>query len=681
MDKTIFIGLVHNISLLLILSIVYNVFFVQHEKCFIWKNVISGTIIGFIGVLLMLTPVKPFPGVIFDTRSILISTTAMFFGSFPTIIATIIICVSRILIGGSGTLMGVLVTISTAAIGLIWRKYRNINVKKISRNIYLELYIVGIIVHCAMLICMLALPLNIMKQVFTSMYMHILLIYPIGSLFISSIILNGYINNQTKITLKASENKYKELYLENENKQTLLRTLIDSVPDLIFYKDIEGIYNGCNTAFEKFAGKTQEELRGLTDREVFNIEMAEQFINIDKKVLEQKKPSRNDETVTYPDGTKAFLDTLKTPYYNTYGNTMGLIGISRDITERKKREDEILYLTYHDSLTGLYNRMYFDNAIQFLDNPEKLPLSVIIGDINGLKLINDALGHDEGDKLLIEVTNILKANINPGNILARIGGDEFGILLQQTDCLTVEKIVNQIRNTCEQYANKVDKQTYYASIALGYATKSDPVDSLDKIIKSAENFMYRRKLFEHKSLHSSILSSIKTTMYEKSHETELHTERLTKLSRMLGKALNLSEEKNVELELLSVLHDIGKIGIDDSILTKPYALSKDEWYEMKKHSEIGYRIALASPELSHIADHVLSHHERWDGKGYPQGLTGHEIPLNSRIIAIVDAYDAMINDRVYRKAISQQDAKDEIMKNAGTQFDPYIAKVFVDKVI
>ena len=137
----------------------------------------------------------------------------------------------------------------------------------------------------------------------------------------------------------------------------------------------------------------------------------------------------------------------------------------------------------------------------------------------------------------------------------------------------------------------------------------------------------------------------------------------------------------VELELLSMLHDIGKIGVDDSILTKFDTLTDAEWREMKKHPEIGYRIAMAAPELKHIAEYILCHHERWDGKGYPQGLTGEEIPVLSRIIAVVDSYDAMTHDRAYRKAISAEDAKTEILNNAGTQFDPKIAKVFVDKIL
>jgi diguanylate cyclase (GGDEF)-like protein len=201
---------------------------------------------------------------------------------------------------------------------------------------------------------------------------------------------------------------------------------------------------------------------------------------MDKEMLKQGKARRNDEVVTYPDGTVVHLETLKTPYFDNTGKVLGLIGISRDMTERKRKEEEILYLTYHDYLTGLYNRTYFEEAIRLLDDPAQLPLSVIIGDINGLKLINDALGHDEGDKLLTEVGKILMSCIRHCDVVARIGGDEFGILLPKTDGQTAKSIIKQIQNTCEQYANRENKETYYISISLGYGTKTNPNESLER---------------------------------------------------------------------------------------------------------------------------------------------------------------------------------------------------------
>ena len=347
MDNTIVTGLVYNVALLLILSIIYNMFLMQLDKNAKWKGILAGVIIGSIGIVLMLTPVKLVPGVFFDTRSILISATAMFFGFIPTIIATVVVCICRIIIGGSGALMGVLVTLSSSAIGLIWYQFRlkiitpNFSSNTKNRFVYFEFYFEGVIVHVAMLLCMLALPKDVIQRVISYMWLPVLLIYPIGSLLLASVLFNGLKHNQTRLALIASENQYKALNYENEKKQTLLRALINSIPDLIFYKDTDSVYMGCNAAFEKFAGKEQDALIGCTDRELFSSKMADSFLAMDKEMLKQGRPRRNDEIVTYPDGTEVYLDTLKTPYFDTTGKVLGLIGISRDITERKKKEEEI----------------------------------------------------------------------------------------------------------------------------------------------------------------------------------------------------------------------------------------------------------------------------------------------------------------------------------------------------
>jgi HD-GYP domain-containing protein (c-di-GMP phosphodiesterase class II) len=204
---------------------------------------------------------------------------------------------------------------------------------------------------------------------------------------------------------------------------------------------------------------------------------------------------------------------------------------------------------------------------------------------------------------------------------------------------------------------------------------------MNNISMAAEESMSRRKLLESKSAHSSIIASIKVIMFEKSQETEEHAERMVQLSKSIGLAMSLTDDQLYELELLSTLHDIGKMSVYAKILSKPGKLSDEEWIEMRKHPEVGLRIAQATSELIPIAKYILCHHERWDGIGYPQGLIGEKIPLLSRIVAIVDSFDVMTNDRAYRSAMTNGEAIEEIRRNSGTQFDPEIAKVFIEKVL
>ncbi len=337
---------------------------------------------------------------------------------------------------------------------------------------------------------------------------------------------------------------------------------------------------------------------------------------------------------------------------------------------------EILYINHHDYLTNLYNRIYFEEEKKHLDAARQLPISVIIGDINGLKLVNDGFGHCKGDEVLVTISKILKDCCREKDIVARIGGDEFGILLPKTDSKSVKLVCACVSDACKDYV--LDGTSICPSISLGHGTKYTEAENMDNVCMVAEESMSKHKLLESKSAHSSIIASIKAIMFEKSQETEEHAERIIQLSKAMGVALSLSDDQLNELELLSTLHDIGKMGIGVDILSKPGKLSNKEWVEMRKHPEVGYRIAQATSELFPIANYILCHHERWDGKGYPQGLIGEKIPLLSRIVAIADSFDAMTNDRAYRAAMTSGEAIEEIRKNSGTQFDPKISKLFLN---
>lgn len=398
----------------------------------------------------------------------------------------------------------------------------------------------------------------------------------------------------------------------------------------------------------------------------------------------QAMASQTQVHLEYPiitaDGEQKWVFEQGQGVYDGDGRPAAIEGLIIDISQQKEREQVIRHISEHDFLTGLRNRTSFERALVEMDVPDNLPLSVVIGDVNGLKIINDAFGHDEGDQLLVSAAEILQDCCRDGDVLARVGGDEFALLLPRTDQEAMHQLIACVQQACDRFNQAGTERLHFVSIALGGSTKVSPQLPLRHFSKLAEDAMYKRKLLEGRSLHSSLLASMRAALAERSQETDEHAARLVALSQATAELLGLSDDQLTTLELFAMLHDLGKIGVDNKILNKPGPLSPEEWVEMKKHSEIGYRIAMSSQELMPIAEFVRSHHERWDGSGYPDGLAGERIPLLARILAVVDAYDAMTSDRPYRLAMTQSAALAEIRRSAGSQFDPQVVQAFLQAV-
>ncbi len=333
-------------------------------------------------------------------------------------------------------------------------------------------------------------------------------------------------------------------------------------------------------------------------------------------------------------------------------------------------------MSFHDIMTGSYNRTYFEEELRRLDTRRQMPLSIIIGDIDGLKTVNDTLGHLKGDRLIIKVAEVLKRTCRAEDIVCRWGGDEFAILLPKTDNATAAMIIDRIRRECE----KTKEDSIPASISLGVAIKKDPEQNIENVLREAEDDMYRDKMMRSKRARFSVVSYFQRALAERTQETAEQGMRIHSLVLNFGSALGLLDKEKEELAILAALHDIGEIAVPEHIVLKPGSLTPAEWEIIKKHPEIGNNIARSVPDLVAISEAILSHHERWDGTGYPRGLEGTQIPLISRILAIVDAYDAMTGGRPYKKAISHQEAIEEIGRCAGTQFDPELAGLFTQLV-
>ena len=468
--------------------------------------------------------------------------------------------------------------------------------------------------------------------------------------------------------------QYEQIYedgkqlIKSEEKN---RAIIEAIPDALFIISSEGIFIDCQASVESMLLMPKERFIGKTMAEIMPKEIANQAHENLNLVFE----SGNLHSFEYK-----LIDKGVLGYYEIRMVKNGedqVLAILRDITGKKMLENSLEYLSYNDQLTGLKNRRFYEEELKRIDVKENLPLTLALGDVNGLKLINDSFGHVAGDELISKVAEIIKKGCRTGDIVARLGGDEFIILLPKTDGYKADKIIKNIN----KLAQKEKIRNLDISISFGYETKYCETEDCQEVFRKAEDYMYKRKLFESPSMRGKTVNTIINTLNEKNKREEQHSVRVSELCKSMGESLDLTERKIYELKTAGLLHDIGKIAIEEHILNKPGKLTDDEYKEIKRHPEIGYRILSTVNEMSEVAEYVLLHHEAWNGKGYPKGLKGEDIPIESRIIAIADAYDAMTSERSYRKPLSEDFAIEELRKNAGIQFDSELVKVFVEKVL
>jgi diguanylate cyclase (GGDEF)-like protein/PAS domain S-box-containing protein len=351
---------------------------------------------------------------------------------------------------------------------------------------------------------------------------------------------------------------------------------------------------------------------------------------------------------------------------------IGHVVTLRDITKEKNLKKDINYLTFHDQLTGVYNRTYYEKEFYKFNHPDFLPVSVIMADLNGLKLTNNVFGHAAGDNLLKKAATALSENCRSSDLIARIGGDEFIIVLPNTPKEIGEKVVKRISKFCDDEKALIGK----VSIALGIATKeSDKVD-ISQTSSEADHKMYSNKFLQSNKVCEDILNHLRKEFRQVSYYRKKDFIEIKRILFDMGKKLNFSQKQLFELSSYMEIWDIGMIIIPPEILNKNSKLDKKEWDIIKKHPEVGYKIAQATKKFSSVAEFILCHHERWDGKGYPHNLKGEDIPLISRMISIVDAYHSMVNERPYRKKFSKEEAISEISRCANTQFDPNLVDIF-----
>ena len=429
-----------------------------------------------------------------------------------------------------------------------------------------------------------------------------------------------------------------------------------------------------NKAMADFWGWKLDDFIGKTDFDFYPKKIAKGCFEDENNVMKNREPIIGKVEMVVSSGKEFWVSSSKIPWYSRNGKIMGTMGISRDITEIKHAEEKIEYLSFHDGLTGLYNRAYFEEELRRLDTERQLPITIVMGDVNGLKLINDSYGHARGDILLKRIATILKESFRREDIISRWGGDEFISILPKTSVENAKNIVKRIKELCSERSTA----DIPLSISFGIATKKKSSENIDDILKKAEDRMYKDKISDSASVNESLVLSLKENLKKGDYRGETRVKKMEEYALLIGKKLKLSNLKLEELSLLLNLHNIGKLALVDEIMLKKGRLTKEEWKIIKELPEIGYRIADSSAKLKSIAEPILSHHEWYNGQGYPRGIRGEEIPILSRISFLVNSYEAMTRDKPYRKRMTKKEAIDEIKRCSGTQFDPKVANVFLE---
>lgn len=488
------------------------------------------------------------------------------------------------------------------------------------------------------------------------------------------IIYTEIITDQVK-TEQQLKDQAESLYIKNEETEATLM----AIGDAVISTDHLGIITAFNPVAESLTEYSKQEVLGQHFNDVFTLIDEETKLALPSpvdRVLNDHSIHHIDNSISLitKHGKEKCIEDSAAPIFNKKNELTGVVLVFRDTTEAKHKQKEIEYLSLHDYLTGLYNRRFFAKKLVELDNDSYYPMGLMMIDVNGLKILNDAYGHETGDKALTLVANTLSDLFENTGIVSRVGGDEFTIIIPNTKETQMEKYQSKIKQLFNQKAIR----SIPLSVAVGYTLKKSNKSSISDTLRDAEDRMYKLKLIEGASARNHTIKAILSTLTDKYDLERIHSEKVSYYAAQIGQALHLREDEISEIRLSGLFHDIGKISIPDNILYKPARLTKKEYEIIKEHPVNGYKILRAADAYSHFAEHALYHHERYDGTGYPEGLKGENIPLIARIISVADAYEAMTSDRPYRKAMTHKEAINELTEYKGTQFDPKIVDVFVE---
>lgn len=483
----------------------------------------------------------------------------------------------------------------------------------------------------------------------------------------------GYRGSDTDIT----EKHYFQLALKQSEEK--YRFITENTSDVIWILNLNTYkFTYISPAVTRLRGYTVEEAMSQSVEESMSSqswEMVQSQIeaSLGRFILDSENASNNIITIqqSHKNGTKLWVE-ISTRYRFNNQNEIEIFGISRDVTERKLIDDEIRYLGFHDQLTGLYNRRYYELELDRLNTKRNHPISIIIADINGLKMTNDVFGHEIGDELIKITSNVLKDVCREDEIIVRTGGDEFLILLPKTNIEECEKIVNRIYRT----VNKVQDKKYLISLSIGYSSKDTIDKDISDVTNQADRFMYQHKLVESEIYKRQLLGDIMKRLYRLDPDLRRHLKSTTFLVNQFGKYLNLSLDEIKRLKLAAMYHTIGRIGIDEKDIKLFHTNRIKNEYLLKRQPELSYQILKYISDYNEIAHIILACQENFDGTGYPKGLKGNEIAKESMIIHCINNFDKLR----YNLNLSVDNALERLMAQSNFELEPKLCHQFIEMI-
>jgi len=485
-------------------------------------------------------------------------------------------------------------------------------------------------------------------------------------------------NNQS---LHEEIKSQREIGMSLEIERKRLTTLMHIVGDGIICTDDSGLITMMNDAAATLTGWLPDDAAGKPVDKVFKIindATRELSGNIVKKVLETGKTSEfGNILLVSKDGKVRHIEAVVLPVIQIKRKMEGTILIFGDYTEGRNNTKLINPASGQNQMDGQYNRRNFDSEMKKLEDDLFLPFAFVMADVKGLSMTNKTYGYKFGEILLKKVVNVFRSECRPDDIVVRVGEEKFVILMSVYDAKNADILVSRLNKAISE--EKIGNIVF--SLSIGESVRSGIYDEMDALLKKAEDEVSAEGISESSSFKNRIIFMIMNRLFEINELEKSHSQRISHHCAAIAKKMNFSEYEVKQIKLTGLVHDIGKIGIDESVITSRGTLTNEDWKAVQRNPEIGYRILITSNEFSEIAEFVLEHHERWDGKGYPRALSGEEISMQARIIAVADTYDSLISKRLYKKELREEEAINELKRCAGTQFDPEVVRVFVEEVL